>query len=623
MSQTIQQKWVEYFTRYAGSCLKIWNSIVGQRITHSSGWTGIVVGVKKINNSIEIEVQLTEEQRHWNSPTKRFRFGEVFTHLTLPIELEKDLKIHYWNFLKEDLIHELRNLASQYPIDQSNYNTLDEIYDRLMRMNQKIKLPEKAIQEVNGYHRTLMDRVQFSTLSEKAMSPNMTASFPLPRLNEADIQIVEEWCQLPRNTLDRTSLIETNNKDWELGRLLSARSAEKIAKAFYKKYGKKVKDISVTQVYENNNSDWKSHDLNVDGLPIDVKNSRRSQKSEDRYTEYCIPRFKRSRTDQDIVIAGVFSPYLWAFEMLDKPIEHHGDAETLFLGETTLAKQQVLKGEFSDLVDFVKPNPSSKFFLPPWIFDYPEYLYTERNKAIKELKNFTNLASLKGATFNFNLLPISITIGVDLTKILGDEALESWERGFLNRLCSRIKKYYLSLPFLFLTILEHFLDMVASSETISDFDPARYRRFLFCKESDKPLGIYDPLKTIDALINVLSILWTAESRLIRRFRVFKLKSFNILQGKSNPNESSWTTLIAYCGGRLEDGSPCGKNPLVLGESELCERRKLICPDPDCGYCCETCQRERSPTYSTHAAPTGGFKPADASETGGSDGYPPY
>lgn len=52
MSQTIQQKQIGYFTRYAGSCLKIWNSVVGQHITHSSGWTGTVVGVKKIDIAV-------------------------------------------------------------------------------------------------------------------------------------------------------------------------------------------------------------------------------------------------------------------------------------------------------------------------------------------------------------------------------------------------------------------------------------------------------------------------------------------------------------------------------------------------------------------------------------------
>ena len=72
-------------------------------------------------------------------------------------------------------------------------------------------------------------------------------------------------------------------------------------------------------------------------------------------------------------------------------------------------------------------------------------------------------------------------------------------------------------------------------------------------------------------------------------------SFNILQGKSNPNENSWTTLIAYCGGRLEDGSACGKNPLVLGKSKRCDYcRKLICPD--CGFCCKKCRGHQD----THA-----------------------
>ena len=77
---------------------------------------------------------------------------------------------------------------------------------------------------------------------------------------------------------------------------------------FYQHYKKKVKDISITQIDENNNSDWKDYDLNVDGLPIDVKNSRQSWKSPDRYTEHCIPRFKQSREHRDVKIAGVFFP---------------------------------------------------------------------------------------------------------------------------------------------------------------------------------------------------------------------------------------------------------------------------------------------------------------------------
>ena len=506
MSQTIQQKQIDYFTKYAGSCLKIWNLIVGQQITHSSGWTGTVVGIKKIDSSIEVEVQLTSGQRLWNSPTKKFRFGKgwnlstVFTHLTLPREVEKDLETHYWNIHKEHLIYELRNCASHASIDQSTSNTFYEIYNQLMRMNQKRKLPDQTIQEINGYQQILMDITQklmditrFSSLSEKAMNPNVRAHFPLPELDEYDVQLVGEWCTL-LNNLDRSSLIELIKTDskakWESGRLLSARSAEKIARDFYQNnYGKEVTDVSITQIDKNKKNDWRKYDLDVEGLHVDVKNSRRSQKSKDRYTEHCIPQFKRSRENQN-VISGVLSPYIWPLDLLDKPKERHEDAEIIFLGETDIEKQSILKCEFNDLVDFVGPNPANKYFLPPWVFDYPECVYKKQNKALKELKDFTNLASLKGVEFKFNLIPVGIAADIDLTEILDNEALDSWERNFLDQLRNRIEKYGLSLPFLFLTILTHFLGMADSSEIVSDFKPDKYRKFLFYKE-----GRNNPLLT--------------------------------------------------------------------------------------------------------------------------------
>ena len=436
----------------------------------------------------------------------------------------------------------------------------------------------------------LINRMRFSNLSKKAMNPNVVVRFPLPELNEHDIQLVGQWCHPPQNNLNEMSSIEDSSKEGrQLSRLLSARLAEKVAMDFYQNCGKTVEDISITQIYENSQSDWQDYDLNVDGFPIDVKNSRTSRNSKDRYTRYCIPTFKRNRKNQGVTISGVFSPYL-PLSALRKPT----DNTILFLGQITREKRQALEREFNDLVDFEGADPKIHYFLPPWVFDYPKYVYTERDEALRELKDFSNFAFLKGSTFKFNLIPVAIAAGIDLTEILDNQALDQWEWHFLNQLHNRIEKYGLSLPFLFLTILEHFLNMVAAApQTVPDFKPDKYRQFLFREElltdCDKPLGIYDPLKTVDALIKVLNILQTAEGRLIRKFRTFRLQSFNILQGKSNPYESSWTTLIAYCGGKLPDKSYCGKNPLILGESKLCECRRLICPE--CDFCCPTCKGE--------------------------------
>ena len=600
MSQTIQQKQTEYFTKYAGYCLKIWNSIVGQQITHYRHGPGTVVKIRKFKDGICVEVQFAERPGEINFRLEKivYYFSRVFTHLTLPREVEKELETRYWDFIKEDLIYELRNLASHASIDQSTFNTFDEIYDRLMTMNQKRKLSEQTIQEINGYQKILMDRKRFSDLSEKAMNPDVRAHFPLQELDEGDIQLVGKWHHPILNNLDRTSLIKlvkTDNKaKWESGRLLSARSAEKVARDFYQ-YEKEVKDVSITQIDKNEELDWRKYDLDVEGFHVDVKNSRRSRKSKDRYTEHCVPEFKRSRKNQNVTISGVLSPYLWPLDLLDRK-EHHGDAEIIFLGETDIEKQSKLKRKFNnDLVDFVEPNSANKHFLPPWIFDYPEYVYMQQNKARKKLKDFTNLASLKEAEFKFNPIPVGIAADIDLMEILDNEALDLWEQNFLDHLRNQVKKDGLSLPFLFLTILTHFLGMADSSEIVSDFKPDKYRKFLFYKkeEHNNPLGIYDPLKTIDSLIEALGILWTAEKSLIRKFCKFRLESFNILRGKSNSNESLWTTLIAYCGGRLQDGSACGKNPLVLGKAKRCEHGKLKCPE--CDFCCDKCRGERSPT----------------------------
>ena len=482
-------------------------------------------------------------------------------------DFAKEKELQNWSIKMEGLLNQLRNLASQPSIDQPTFNTFETICNQLMWMHQTRKLPAQTIQKIDEYRekfmderQKLIDREQFSNLSAQAMNPNVETCYPLPKLDERDMQLVERWHHLPRNSLDRTSLIKAESSDWELGRLLSARSAEKVAAAFYQYYGKKVEDISIAQI-ENSDSDWKNYDLNVDSMPIDVKNSRQSWKNPDRYTEHCIPQFKSSRENQDVTIAGVFSPYLWAFELLDKPVEHHQNREIQFLGETTWKKLQALKNEFKNSVYFEVPNPMGKYLLPSWVFEYPKYVYTERDKTLKELKDFPNLSSLKEATFEFNLIPVCIAAGIDLTQILGSKASEEWEQSFLNQLRNRVEKDELSLPFLFLTILAHFCDMAMCSKKVSDFNPDKYRRFLFCKEHYKPLGIYDPLKTIYALIEALSTLWTAENELIRKFHAFKLKSSNILQGTSNSNEGLWTTLIAYCG-------ECGKNPLVLGKSTV-------------------------------------------------------
>ena len=62
MSQIREEKQIKYFISYAGSCLKIWNSIIGQQITHYLAGPGTIVDIEKNSDSIFVKVQFHTEQ---------------------------------------------------------------------------------------------------------------------------------------------------------------------------------------------------------------------------------------------------------------------------------------------------------------------------------------------------------------------------------------------------------------------------------------------------------------------------------------------------------------------------------------------------------------------------------
>ena len=137
---------------------------------------------------------------------------------------------------------------------------------------------------------------------------------------------------------------------------------------------------------------------------------------------------------------------------------------------------------------------------------------------------------------------------------------------FTTRLLSRVRRFGLSLPFVFLSLMEHFL-ILLSSEASENFVADNYAELIFPTEKrDRPLFIYDPLCTVDNLLSTLSTLWETRTSELRGMSVFRLHDLNILLGKRKPSETHWRTVLAYCGGWIEGESgrkPCGTTPLVL------------------------------------------------------------
>lgn len=101
------------------------------------------------------------------------------------------------------------------------------------RAEQERRRREEQLKERKRREEQQREWDRFSYLTEKAMNPKIGSRFPPPELDEKDIQLAGKWYKRPLSSLDREFLIENHGENPELGRLLSARSAEKIAFDFY------------------------------------------------------------------------------------------------------------------------------------------------------------------------------------------------------------------------------------------------------------------------------------------------------------------------------------------------------------------------------------------------------
>jgi hypothetical protein len=165
-------------------------------------------------------------------------------------------------------------------------------------------------------------------------------------------------------------------------RMLSARAAEKVAETFYRQFSLPVQDISITQLPgRGRTKEWKLYDLRAGQRPIDVKNARVPVNNPLTYVEHCVPRFKQAR-GQDVMIAAVVSPWI-------KKGQFHGSRlypntpPFRFIGEVDRKTPEQLKQSFAaltaqsstTLIPVPTARDGSPHILPPWLFDYPDFVY--------------------------------------------------------------------------------------------------------------------------------------------------------------------------------------------------------------------------------------------------------
>lgn len=375
--------------------------------------------------------------------------------------------------------------------------------------------------------------------------------------------------------------------DSETGRMLSARLAEKAVMSFFEDKGTAVTDVSIGQLSPNE-FNWKLYDLEASGMHIDVKNARRSKRNPRRYVSHCVPQFKQARDSTAVHVAGVLSPWNTVDEM------SAAGTTVLFLGLTNAKKIDTLSRMLDDgplrltLADGLR-GPK---FLPPWLFNYPDSDYIARKSALTKLQTLPFPDWRLCREVSLWPLPAFLASGRFHDTTFTSQ-LTSGQQAFLSLLHDRTKRAPLTLPVVFLSLLEHFL-ILLRARSPDQFHVDKYALLIFPTiDRTRPFFLYDPLETVDTLLSTLSTMWSSTTSL-NDFREFRLVDLNILVGK-RPTDSRWITLFAYCGGWIEEPTlqPCATTPLVFGECETCSCGKLICPN--CGFCSIGCEafRKRS------------------------------
>ena len=360
----------------------------------------------------------------------------------------------------------------------------------------------------------------------------------------------------------------------EFARMLSARAAEKVAAWFYIHLGFETVDVAKHQL-SGKSDHWKTHDLLLNGSqPVDVKNARLPVNSKAFYVEHTIPRFKRNRRGRDVTIVAVVSPYLSLTYMEDLESAPFQVSDVRYLGETNLERVSRLCAMFSSSSLTVQ-DPTDGAFLPPWYFDFPDAWYRQFESISAQLRetdspdeNETRL--LYGGDIHAFPIPTYLAAQIALPNWVL-EGMTPWMRVLVRKIqsvCTPRPK----LAHLFFLLLTDFLSKIQGNH-IDFYEPTAYLRLLFeehaspqSPSSRRPLGIEDPLDTIRTLCESLQQLWIAREHLdLGRFAQYRLSGGGILQGRVR-QDSSWETVLAYCGGRIDGKGRCGCAPLFWESS---------------------------------------------------------
>ena len=381
----------------------------------------------------------------------------------------------------------------------------------------------------------------------------MPSVFFSPDLHRDDVKLVNKWHQ-PRGEEMRA---------W-YERVTSARRAEKSAISYFQQIVGDVRDISILQL-DGRMRDWRTHDLSVDGNPIDVKNVRHV------YGSFVVgDKPKETPLREEVPVFGVVS-------------DPDGSRGQIVVGEAHRQELESLGAvvrKFCDLVDLPlrwSRVAQWKTGLAPWQMDFRPQHYRHRQlrkatgrflgpdylRFVESIDREGELDDLLGPLPNWVQGIMSFHHGV--LHASGNDvvsALAEW-----HRLGVQVSSLAASRPAIFLFSLLFLLSAVKNGSWERNKTRSLLLSVLFVSDTDlaheHPLGLHDPLRTIHTFVLALDELIFRNQDLLEELDELRLSGVGVLRGRRSIKEQEFT-LLAHCGG-------CGRRPIWAGNLKKLHR----------------------------------------------------
>ena len=304
------------------------------------------------------------------------------------------------------------------------------------------------------------------------------------------------------------------------------------------------------------------------------------------HSDICVRKFKENQ-GEDIVIAAVLSPYLQLKFMDGSDTSHFPVDDPIYLGELSYKRLKILTETFSEKgikLDMAREQFDPKSYLPPWLFDYDEQFYQNQISISEKLKILQDNEIPSYDDFEI-LDEGSIEAYIPLFIFANKPIPETWRQQIPQWKITLIELLYrqdnscLTLSHVYMSILKHFLLMLFNG----DINYNSTNIMSLFGDKTHPLKIHDPRGIIKDFCDTLATLWNARKEVnLNGFNIFKFSGRGLLQGKRE-GETSYTKLLAYCGGKIKEDEKCRYSPLIIKKGNTCpECHYLICPK--CGYC---------------------------------------